>query len=98
MHLILNFKVRTDLMPEQLEYIVIEIFKPNSVSIFISTWYRPPNSPVELFDFFETILEEIDATNGEIYVMGDLNCDFKSENYDCCTKRFRELCVLFNLS
>ena len=43
-------------------------------------------------------MEEIDATNGEIYVIGDLNCDFKCENYDCCTKRLRELCVLFNLS
>ena len=80
----LNFRVRTDLMPEQLENIVIEIFKPNSVSIFISTWYRPANSPVELFDSFESVLEEIDATNGEIYVLGDLNCDFQSENSDCC--------------
>lgn len=94
----LNYKVRTDLMPEQLECIVIELFKPNSVSIFISTWYRPPNSPVELFDNFEFILEEIDATNSEIYILGDLNCDFKSENSDCCTKRLRELCELFNLS
>ena len=33
----LNYKIRQDLMPEQLEIIVVEVKKPNSVPFFIST-------------------------------------------------------------
>ena len=65
----LNYRVRNDLMPEQLESIVIEISKPNSVPIFVCTWYRPPGSTIELFDIFELILKTIDATNGELYIL-----------------------------
>ena len=56
----LNYRVRNDLMPEQLEFIVIEVNKPNSVPMFISTWYRP-GTPIELFDIFESVLEKIDS-------------------------------------
>ena len=36
-----NYTVRDDLMPEQLENINDKIKKPNSVPIFVCTWYRP---------------------------------------------------------
>ena len=85
-------------MPEQLDSIVIEISKPNSVPIFVCTWYRPPGSTIELFDIFESILKTIDATNGELYILGDLNCDLLASNPDCHSKRLIELCQLYNLS
>ena len=86
----LNYRVRNDLMPDQLEN--IEISKPNSVPIFVCTWYRPPGTTIELFDIFESILKIIDATNGELCIFGDLNCDLLASNPDCHSKRLLELC------
>ena len=70
-----NYTVRNDLMHEQLENIIIEIKKPNLVPIFVCTWYQPPGSPIELFEIFESTIEKVDALKGELYVLGDLNCD-----------------------
>ena len=42
----LNFKIRNDLQSEILENLIVEIIKPQSKSILVSTWYRPPDSPV----------------------------------------------------
>ena len=48
----LKYRVRNDLMPEQLESVVIDMSKHNSVPIFVCTWYRPPGSTIELFKCF----------------------------------------------
>ena len=42
----LNFQMRDDLNSKILENLTAEIKKPRSKSIFVSTWYRPPVSPV----------------------------------------------------
>ena len=44
----LNFKISTELQSEILENLVVEIIKPQPKSILVSTWYRPPDSPVIL--------------------------------------------------
>ena len=94
----LNYKIRHDLMPEQLENIVIEIFKPNTVPILISTWYRPPGSSIDIFDSFDSVLRIIDSTRDELYILGDINCNWLDMNPDCHTKRLIELCELYNVS
>ena len=38
------YTVRENLMPENMEIICLEINKPKSKPVFISTWYRPPDS------------------------------------------------------
>ena len=43
----------------------IEIQKPRAKPCLISNWYRPPNSPIELFDKFEVLLAKIEAENVE---------------------------------
>ena len=45
----LNFKIRDDLTLEILENLMVEIKKPGSKSILVSTLYRPPDSPVSHF-------------------------------------------------
>ena len=45
----INFSVRTDLNVDELENLCIEIRKPNSKPFIVVNWYRPPNSPVGLF-------------------------------------------------
>ena len=74
----LNSKIRNDLSNDKLEWLTIEITKPRSKAFLVSTWYRPPNSPSELFNEFEKVIDKIDAENKELFLLGDLNCDFLS--------------------
>ena len=54
----------------------MEITKPHSKSFLVSTWYRPPQSDSELFNLFKQISDKIDAEDSEVYLLGDLNCNF----------------------
>ena len=40
----------------------------------------------------------IDSTNGELYVLGDLNCNLLQKIPDCLSRRLLELCELFSVS
>ena len=42
------YTIRNDLFPDNLELICVEIKKLKSKPLLITTWYRPPNSSVEL--------------------------------------------------
>lgn len=41
----------------------------------MSTWYKPPDSPVSLFNEFEELVCKIDAGNWEFFLLGDINVD-----------------------
>ena len=45
----INYNVHKDLIFDQLESLTTEISKPRSKSFIVATWYRPPNSPFELY-------------------------------------------------
>ena len=47
---VIDFKIRSHLSDPDLQFLCIEIQKPIAKPFLISNWYRPPNSPVELFD------------------------------------------------
>ena len=59
--LIFDYFVRNDLSSDILEILSIEIRKPNARPFVITTWYRPPDSPVELFSHFETVIGKLDS-------------------------------------
>ena len=71
----INYDVRKDLVFDQMESLSIEISKPRSKSFTVATWYRPPNSPFELFSDFESFVGKLDAEGKDYYLMGDLNCN-----------------------
>ena len=73
-----NFIQRKDMSIDDIENLCIQIQKPNSKPFLVATWYRPPNSNVEEFKYFETFIDMIDAENVEYYLLGDLNCDLGS--------------------
>ena len=75
----INFQLRADLSPNNLEFLTVEITRPCSKPFLVSTWYRPPQSSPDLFSTFERIIDKIDAENLELYLMGDLNCNLLSE-------------------
>ena len=63
----INFSIRHDLSIDQLENLCISIKKHKSKPFLVSTWYRPPSSPVEssntsshfLVDLTQKILSSI---------------------------------------
>ena len=71
----INYVVHKDLEFSTLENLTIEIMKPRAKPFIISTWYRPPNSPSELFGDFEAFVGRLDTNSKEYYIMGDLNCN-----------------------
>ena len=75
----INFQLRADLSPNNLEFSTVEITKPRSKPFLVSTLYRPPQSSPDLFSTFERIFDNIDAENLELYLMGVLNCNLLSE-------------------
>ena len=69
----INFQLRADLSPNNLECLTVEINKPRSKPFLVSTWYRPPQSSPDLFSTFDRIIliiDKIDAENVELYLMG----------------------------
>jgi endonuclease/exonuclease/phosphatase family metal-dependent hydrolase len=54
----------------------------NSKPFLVATWYRPPNSAVEIFTHFELLIGKLDADNLEYYLMGDMNCNLASSPLD----------------
>ena len=76
----INYSIRKDLDNQFLEILSIEIRKPNSKPFVVTSWYRPPNSPLELFSHLDTLLGKLDSENVELFLMGDMNCDLLSKD------------------
>ena len=96
----INYKIRDDLVPSELEAVCVEIIKPHSKPFLVSTVYRPPSAPTEFFDHFETLNIVIDNEDKKMYILGDLNCDtLKTDNdSNTPTKRIRSLYEVYQLS
>ena len=57
----ISYSERNDLIPDRLEIICIEVNRPHSKSFLVSTWYRPPNSEMDLFDDCDLFLSKCDS-------------------------------------
>ena len=80
----LNYRVRSDLNNTDIEVLTIEISKYKTKPFLITTWYRPPNTPIEKFQEFEKPLQYIDLEDKESIILGDLNCDLISKDTNDC--------------
>ena len=69
------FSYREDLVPSSREMVSAEINRPHSRSFLVCTWYRPPNSDMDLFNECEIFFQRCDAESRELILVGDLNCD-----------------------
>ena len=74
----INYKIRSDIMPDNLETITVEITKPKAKPFLLNTWYRPPDMPVDVFTDYEILMQKMDHENKEIICIGDFNCDWLS--------------------
>ena len=89
--------VRKDLMTDSLELICVEIKKLKSKPLLITTWYRPPNSSIELFSDFENFLELLEDENKEIVITGDLNCNLLEQNKNLPTFKLLDVVDVYQL-
>ena len=61
----IDFQVRPDLNSSDIEILTIKTIKNKSKTFLITTWYRPPNDPIEIIYKFENCLKLIDSENKE---------------------------------
>ena len=92
----ISYKVRSDIMPDTLETITIEVAKYRAKPFFINTWYRAPNTPSEVFDKYESGIKKLDSEDKEIICIGDLNCNWP-EPKKTETQNLLQLTKLFQL-
>ena len=93
----INYSPRLDLSIDQIENLCIEIRKPKCKRFLVATWYRPPDSLISTFSYFETLVGRIDAENIEYYLMVDLNCDLSSKELDHNSTKLMNIADLYNL-
>jgi hypothetical protein len=62
----------------------------------VSTWYRPPDSSIELFDKFENFLQKADDENKEL-ITGDLNCNLLATEKNTHIKKLNDLMDVYQL-
>ena len=96
----INYTPRLDLNIDHLENLCIEIRKPRAKPFLVITWYRPPDSTVDTFSCFETLVGKLDAGDLESYLMGDINVNFAaphSDNNSCLLTSITDLYGLHQL-
>ena len=71
----------------------MEIKQANSQSFIVSSIYRPPCSPSEVFTKIERLIKSIHDDNKELYILGDLNCNMLEPSLST-TKRLQEILEL----
>ena len=78
-------------MTNNAEAICLEINKPKSKALIISTWYRPPSANIELLDYFNNFLQKVDDKDKDIIITGDFNCNFLASDYNEHTNKLNDL-------
>ncbi len=79
----ISFSDRIDLIPAK--------------SLLISTWYRSPNSHMNIFDYWASFLAKCDNEDKELILIGDLNCDVSKTTPDPHTCKLQFLCSLYQI-
>lgn len=85
----LNYEIRDNLLIPELEILSVEMKHQKCKPDIITTWCRPPNSSMNFFDKFETLLQKLEDENIEYIFMGDFNCNLLSNNILSPHKSFK---------
>ena len=93
----ISFSDRKDIIPDGLEMVCIELNLPYNKSLLISTWYRPPNSHMNIFDYWAGFLSKCDNEDKELILIGDLNCNVSKNVPHAHTCKLQFLCSLYQI-
>ena len=85
------------MLVQGLEAICLEIKKAKCKPFLVTAWYRPPNSPVEIFDKFENFLHLAENENIDLIITGDLNCNLLATKSNSHTKKLTDLLDIYQL-
>ena len=91
----INFSVRNDLNIAHLENLCIEVRKPQSKSLIVVNWYRPPNSPVRLCSHLENLIGKLDLTNFDFFLLGDMNIDMATTKSDNDARQLNNIAAIY---
>ena len=81
-------KARFDLGSDNIEALCIEILKPNSRPFAAMSCYRPPNPNVDQFFYaFSYLIKQLDNEDKELFILGDLNCNYLAKQADYPTNK-----------
>ena len=94
----INYQIRDDIIPPDLEAVSVEINKPHTRPFVVITVYRPPNASTDFFTHFEQLIKTIDDEDKEFYFLGDLNCNLLKSISDQPTTKLKSLFVMYQLS
>ena len=93
----INHTRRLDLNIDHLENLCIEIRKPCAKPFLVITWYRQPDSTVDKFSCFETLVGKLDAGGLEYYLMGDINVNLAAPHSDNNSRLLTSIIDLYGL-
>ena len=93
-----NFKTRFNLILEGLEAICVQVHNPKSKPFATVGCYRPPNSDNLFLENFESVIAKLDAQDREIFILGDLNCNYLTTNPNSYTTHLKNVSNVYQLS
>ena len=65
----------------------------NIKPIIVTTLYRPPGKPVEVFGFIDNLFHKLDDESKEYITVGDMNCDLLKPSKQCAKHIKREFMI-----
>ena len=91
-----DYKIRYELLADELETIAVETFKPKSKLFLINTRCRPPDLHVRIFKDYEECAE-MTSENKEVVLIGVFNCDWtlEKDKISLQTDKLTDLANLF---
>ena len=84
-------------VPENIEAVCLEIIKPKTQPILLTTVYRPPSSNTNFMDDLENYLHILDGQDKELILTGDLNCDLSLSVLQSHSRRLMDILELFQM-
>ena len=72
-----NYVRRKDIESIETESVWLEIIVKNSKPFLLCSFYRPPSSNADWFEYFSKEIDHAQTISDEIYIAGDMNVDCK---------------------
>jgi hypothetical protein len=95
---VLNVREMSPFVPENIEAVCLEIIKPKSKPILLTTVYRPPSSNASFMDDLENYFHILDEQDKELILTGDLNCDLSLPVLQSHSRRLMDILELFQMN
>ena len=73
----MNYVRRKDIESIEIESVWLDIIVKNSKHFLLCSFYRPPSSNADRFEYFSKEIDHAKTISDVIYITGDMNIDCK---------------------